>query len=299
MRTADARIFHSLDRGRARRNDVSVRWISIVAGNWSEFTSAIGRYAGPAQNFVYADVDGNIGYHEDGGIFRAPKNARAMCRRTARPAIANGTATYPSINCRRVSRLRASSRRPIRILSRRCRIPNRALPVRFHQRKFRSAHRVRRSLLESVAKVAARRNVARANRRLLGLSSISGEVNPQWRGIVGKTKGKQQTADAIDQLRRWDGQMKMDAAAPLIVTLAYNEVRKSVVIGAVPSSKRVTTGSPARRSSVCWTERPAGRFPDYDALLSKSLEAGVQAGMQRQGSKISRLGRRKISGTHD
>ena len=36
------------------------------AGNWTEFTAALRRYPGPAQNFVYADVDGNIGYHATG-----------------------------------------------------------------------------------------------------------------------------------------------------------------------------------------------------------------------------------------
>jgi penicillin amidase len=36
------------------------------AGNWQEFTRALARYPGPAQNFVYADVDGNIGYHATG-----------------------------------------------------------------------------------------------------------------------------------------------------------------------------------------------------------------------------------------
>jgi len=36
------------------------------AGNWKEFTAALARYPGPGQNFVYADVDGNIGYQATG-----------------------------------------------------------------------------------------------------------------------------------------------------------------------------------------------------------------------------------------
>ncbi|MGH7248738.1 MAG: penicillin acylase family protein, partial [Pseudomonadota bacterium] len=36
------------------------------ARDWREFTAAIGRFPGPAQNFIYADVDGNIGYHAAG-----------------------------------------------------------------------------------------------------------------------------------------------------------------------------------------------------------------------------------------
>src|SRR5262249_20875442 len=38
------------------------------ARNWQEFTSAIARFPGPGQNFVYADVDGNIGYHASGKL---------------------------------------------------------------------------------------------------------------------------------------------------------------------------------------------------------------------------------------
>jgi penicillin amidase len=36
------------------------------AGNWNEFVSAVERFTAPSQNFVYADVDGNIGYAMSG-----------------------------------------------------------------------------------------------------------------------------------------------------------------------------------------------------------------------------------------
>lgn len=38
------------------------------ARNWKEFTVALSRYSGPTQNFVYADVDGHIGYYGAGRI---------------------------------------------------------------------------------------------------------------------------------------------------------------------------------------------------------------------------------------
>jgi penicillin G amidase len=38
------------------------------AGNWQEFTDALRNFTGPTQNFVYADVDGNIGYYAAGWI---------------------------------------------------------------------------------------------------------------------------------------------------------------------------------------------------------------------------------------
>ncbi|HEU4324717.1 MAG TPA: penicillin acylase family protein [Roseiflexaceae bacterium] len=38
------------------------------AGSWQEFTAALKRYHAPMQNFVYADVDGNIGYYAPGAL---------------------------------------------------------------------------------------------------------------------------------------------------------------------------------------------------------------------------------------
>jgi penicillin amidase len=38
------------------------------AKNWDEFGQALAKFVGPVQNFVYADVDGNIGYYVPGHI---------------------------------------------------------------------------------------------------------------------------------------------------------------------------------------------------------------------------------------
>jgi penicillin amidase len=38
------------------------------ARNWKEFTEGLSHYGGPTQNFVYADVDGHIGYYGAGKI---------------------------------------------------------------------------------------------------------------------------------------------------------------------------------------------------------------------------------------
>src|SRR5215831_17281111 len=39
-----------------------------LAHNWKEFTAAMSKYTGPTQNFVYADVEGHIGYYGAGKI---------------------------------------------------------------------------------------------------------------------------------------------------------------------------------------------------------------------------------------
>ncbi len=57
----------------------ALKWDAVLAGssasafdalaratNWQEFVEAVRRFTAPAQNFVYADVDGNIGYATSG-----------------------------------------------------------------------------------------------------------------------------------------------------------------------------------------------------------------------------------------
>lgn len=61
--------------------DLALRWTALERGglrfpflkinqaqNWQEFTTALGEYAGPMQNFVYANVEGNIGFYAAGWV---------------------------------------------------------------------------------------------------------------------------------------------------------------------------------------------------------------------------------------
>lgn len=63
------------------KQPVSLRWTSLDAGslyksvigidraqNWAEFRNALRDWDSPSQNFVYADVDGNIGYQMPGRV---------------------------------------------------------------------------------------------------------------------------------------------------------------------------------------------------------------------------------------
>ena len=43
-------------------------WDIDRAQNWQEFLAALRRFAGPMQNFVYADAEGNIGYYAAGWV---------------------------------------------------------------------------------------------------------------------------------------------------------------------------------------------------------------------------------------
>ncbi len=62
--------------------NVALRWTALDPGdttldaflglnyarNWGDFTTALQKYVTPMQNFVYADVDGNIGYYAPGRV---------------------------------------------------------------------------------------------------------------------------------------------------------------------------------------------------------------------------------------
>jgi penicillin amidase len=49
-------------------NEAEAFLLANRARNWKEFTAALSTYGGPTQNFVYADVDGHIGYYGAGKI---------------------------------------------------------------------------------------------------------------------------------------------------------------------------------------------------------------------------------------
>ena len=50
-----------------RQGESAVAFDALArAGQWSEFVTAVRRFSAPAQNFLYADIDGNIGYAMSG-----------------------------------------------------------------------------------------------------------------------------------------------------------------------------------------------------------------------------------------
>jgi penicillin amidase len=69
---ADAQYSPSLISMRWTGNDPSdeARTFYLInrAKNWSDFTEALKSFGSPAQNFVYGDVDGNIGYYTGGRL---------------------------------------------------------------------------------------------------------------------------------------------------------------------------------------------------------------------------------------
>lgn len=263
------------------------------ARNWSEFVAAIGRFAGPAQNFVYADVDGNIGYHATGHL-----PARKKCAGDVPADGATGDCEWDSYIP--FDQLPQAFNPPSGIIATANQNPfpaetgakgenakNAAPAVRVNG-NFAAPYRVEqiRAILESQPKwkpeemLRVQTDVYSAFHRFLAREIVAAWDRKKGAGSA--------SADAIAELRKWDGQMKKDAAAPLISTLAYEELRQVIAEQAAPKSSTLLRNAATATIERLLVERPADWFPDYDALLLKSLDAGVKEGIRRQGSKISR-----------
>jgi penicillin amidase len=95
--------------------------------------------------------------------------------------------------------------------------------------------------------------------------------------------------EAVNLLRSWNGQMEKGTAAPLVVTLVFQQLRKAVAERAAVGSGQTYefVMAPSVLEKLL-SERPPGWFPDYNALLMKCFDDAVEEGAKIQGSKVSR-----------
>jgi penicillin amidase len=272
----------------------SMTWMGAVGGplgfpmldidrarNWEEFTAALAGFPGPAQNFVYADVDGNIGYHAAG---RLP--VRKDCPSDIPLDGSSGQCDWRGL------------------------IPSGDLPHTFNPAsgiiatanqnpfpadyafqvdgRFGSNYRVKqiRARLESRAQwqpadmLAVQKDVYSAFAQFLAEQIVAA-----W-----EKKKTEELRPAVDLLRSWNGQMEKGAAAPMLASLAFDQLRKAVAGRASPShaANYDTSYLAPEMIERLLRERPADWFPDYDALLLKSLKDAIADGEKLQGSKLAR-----------
>ncbi|HUK18337.1 MAG TPA: penicillin acylase family protein [Bryobacteraceae bacterium] len=252
------------------------------AGNWQQFTAALARYPGPAQNFVYADVDGNIGYHAAGQLpvrrgfsgdvpvdsasgdfewqgvipfdqlpsaFNPPGGIIATANQdpfpAAYPYTVNGTFAPPY----RVNQIRA-------LLS-------------THQSwRAEQMLAVQKDVYSPFGKFLAGQLVAAYDNRRM--------KNPALE-------------DAVALLRGWNGQMDKNLAAPFLISLAFQHARTALAENAAPGAS-VNYDFPMASAAIekLLRERPAGWFDDYDAMLLRVLVDSVEEGQRIQGRDVRR-----------
>ena len=262
----DPSIFHNifLDVDRAR--------------NWDEFKAALAKFGGPGQNFVYADVDGNIGYHATGklpvrhnyygdvpvdgstgeneweGYIPFDELPQAWNPNNGFVVTANQN-PFPADYAYHVAGGFAPQYRSRQILD--------MLRVGAGKLKPADTLKIQKDVYSGFQKFLGQQIVAAYDRR----GAKDALLSP-----------------AVEMLRMWDGQMDRDRAEPLITALTYQYLRKAIAERAAPGSGAIydVQLSPAIVERIL-KEHPADWFGDYNELVLRCFADAMEEGERIQG----------------
>ena len=276
-------------------NQYSIRWTASEpqgltfpyldidrARNWTEFRAALERYGGPGQNYVYADTSGNIGYQVAGRLpIRKDCLGDTPSDGSAQECEWAGVIPFDQL---------PQSFNPdsgVIVTANQNPFPaGFADPV---SGNFATPYRARqiRALLDA-------RQKWKAEEMLTVETDVYSEFDHFLAQQIIAAYGVKKPAspdlmDAVDTLRRWNGRMEKGAAAPMLVSLVYDQLRNlAAERAAAGSGKAYQMRSAPRVVERLLRERPQDWFPDYDALLMRCLTGAYEAGRKLQGSKVSR-----------
>ena len=250
------------------------------AGNWQEFTRALTRYPGPAQNFVYADVDGNIGYHATGFLpIRKGYTGDVPVDGSSGENEWQGFIPFdelPSFYNPPAGVIVTANQNPFP--------PDYAYAVNGN---FASHYRSRQ-----IRNLLTARNGWRAEDMLTVQKDVYSSFFRYLAQAIVEAYGRHkaqhtdlaQAGNAIELLRGWKGQMDKDAAAPLIATLAYERLKVLVAQSASPAMGAMYKYqmAPAVVETLLRT-RPAGWFTDWDDAILRAFTQGLEDGRRNQG----------------
>ncbi len=252
------------------------------AGNWQEFTAALARFPGPGQNFVYADVDGNIGYHATGKLpIRKTYDGDVPVDGSSGGFEWEGFIPFdelPAFYNPPQGWIVTANQNPF---------PEN-YPYRVHG-DFASPYRSQeiRSLLTS-----------RGGWKPEELIAVQKDVYSKFshflaRQVVAacdlKKPGNPDLKDAIALLRSWNGQMEKHTAAPMLIALVYQQLRKKIADVAAPGKSQLYT--PQMAPAVVQAILEGGGkdwFADQSDALIRALDAAIQEGRKIQGSDVNR-----------
>jgi penicillin amidase len=273
---------------------LALRWVAAEPGllrfpfldidraqNWEQFTAALATLPGPGSNFVYADVDGNIGTRVAG---RLPKR-----RGYAGDVPVDGSSgDYDWDGFIPFEELPSTFNPPsgIVVSANQDTFPKGyPYPVNGN---FDPGWRARqiRDLLSARDKwnaedmLRVQKDVYSAFEHFLARQLVAAYDHRGARNPGLKT--------AADLLRSWNGQMEKNLSAPLIVSLAYGYVRTAAAESAAPHSGATYAGGMASAAvAKLLRERPAGWFNDYDEMLVRALADAVEEGRRAQGDNLA------------
>lgn len=271
------------------------RWMAAEAGtyqypvievnqarNWEEFRKALRRFVWPAQNLIYADREGNIGFQAAGllpvrenfdgdvpveggeGKYEwkgtIPFEELPWALNPAGGAVISGNQNpFPADYRYRVSGYFAPHYRANQIRDRL------AKREKWDAEGFVS---VQRDVYSSLGAYLAK-ELARVAKGKEAQSPLLGEANAA--------------------LEKWNGQMEVDAAGAVVATLAYQHLRKAVVERAAPGKAEgyglnIATAVVER----LLRQRPKEWFQDYDGLLLRAYVDALEEGSRMFGKDVRR-----------
>lgn len=244
-----------------------------TATNWQEFNAALSKFAAPSENFVYADVDGHIGYHATGII----------------PIRANGDGSLPSNGADDSHEWTGT-------------IPYDKLPSVFDPPSGIIATANSRITpdgypysiaTEWVAPYRTERiyRLLRQNKKFSpgDMLAIQTDVYSDFDRFLAQrfcyavdhaAKPSDRARKAADILRKFDGRMEIDSATAAIVRVARGKLQKTLLESKLGKDAKLYSWF----MSEVWLEntvllQPArwlpSQYPDYTELLAGAVEQAV------------------------
>jgi penicillin amidase len=249
-------------------------WKLDRAGSWEEFVAALRGFAVPMQNFVYADVDGNIGFYAPG---------RVPIRRSGdgNVPVDGSTDKFGWTGFVPFEDLPHSYNPPSGIIAT---ANGRIVPDGYPYlitRMWAEPYRTARifQLLEEGSRFTTE--------EMLRVQSDIFAMHDQWlaKRIVAAAErhrpGNPDAQYAVEVLRAWDGEARWDSPAPLITSAAERALLERLMrpkLG-VDFSRYACPMTPVFVENVVnnqWTRWLPPGDADFDATLIKSLEDGVR-----------------------
>ncbi len=249
----------------AKNNDFEAFYELNRAKNWEDFNRALKKYGGATQNFVYADVNGNIGFHNAGAI----------------PIRSSGDGSFPYDGAKNEGKW--TKYIPFEELPNIYNPPS-GIIVTANQRIAGDSYKY--FLGHSwAAPYRARRiyQLLQANTKLTvaDMSDIQRDVYSISYANFAREIVKMEAAsdESLKMLRGWDGKTSADAAAPILVLEIRVEFLKKILVGTIGKEKADAYQWSNVNSFIDWLlrEKPSDwlpkEFSSYKELLLKSDEA--------------------------
>ena len=277
------------------KTQMSFKWIAAQADmfrfpfldidrarNWDDFNKALAIFPGPGQNFVYADVDGNIGYHAAGKLpIRRNYSGDVPADGSSGDFEWDGFIPYdelPHAYNPPGGYIVTANQNPF----------PKDYPYHVNG-KFPPEYRSWQILdMLRAGKALKPEDTLRIQKDVY--SAFAQFFAHQLLQAIDRRKASNPAfTEPVALLRKWDGQMDKDHPEPLIVTLAYQYFRKfvgdSAAPGKGPGYETLMSISVLRN---LLESRPAGWFDDWDVTLERALSDGLEEGRRMQGDAVGK-----------